>query len=333
MARAHELVAAYAKAGFRKIHLDTSMACAGDPEPLAERTVAERAAELCRTAEQAARDRRERSDILYVIGTEVPAAGGGVGDEPVRAVTDPGSAARTLEVHCEAFREYGLEEAWERVIAMVVEPGVGFDNENVFGYEPQAAAPLKALIGRVPRVVYEAHSTDYQPFGALRELVRDHFAILKVGPQLTYALRQGLFALSCMEAEIIPAHRRANLPSICDNEMLEDTVIWRSFCAGNGRLGHVARLFGYSDRIRYYWSRPRVTAAVGRLFENFASIAIPLPLLGQYMPLQYEAVRAGALEPSPEKLVLNHVMRVTDRYARACATQADCTTSAIESPP
>ena len=320
MARAHELVAAYARAGFGKIHLDTSMACADEREPLSERTVAERAAELCRTAELAVRDRRESAGILYVIGTEVPAAGGQAGGRPASRVTEAEAAARTLEIHREAFRAKGLEEAWERVIGLVVEPGVGFDNETVFGYEPEAVAPLKALIGDVPRVAYEAHSTDYQSLEALRGLVRDHFAILKVGPQLTHALRRGLFALSYIEAEMVPENRRANLPSICDREMLKDKAYWRSYCAEKGSLSRTARLFGYSDRIRYYWSRREIATAVDRLLNNLASLKIPLPLLAQHMPLQYEAVRVGALKPVPELLVLDHVMRVTQRYARACAS-------------
>lgn len=336
MARAHELVAAYAEAGFTKIHLDTSMACAGESEPLPERTVAERAAELCRTAELATRKRGAGADILYVIGTEVPAAGGIAGANPGSRVTAAEAAARTLRVHRKAFRDKGLEDAWERVIGLVVEPGVGFDNETVFGYEPQAVAPLKALIGTVARVAYEAHSTDYQPLNALRGLVRDHFAILKVGPQLTHALRRGLFALSYIEAEIVPENRRADLPSICDQEMLRDKAHWRSYCAENGNPDrvHAGRLFGYSDRIRYYWSRPKVATAVEGLLSNLSCLEIPLPLLGQHMPLQYEAVRAGALEPAPELLVLDHVMRVTQRYARACgSTHTRTVAPRAESPP
>ena len=36
MAKAEVMVAAYVAAGFRKIHLDCSMSCAGDPTPLPE---------------------------------------------------------------------------------------------------------------------------------------------------------------------------------------------------------------------------------------------------------------------------------------------------------
>lgn len=319
MAMAREMVAAYAEEGFGKIHLDTSMACADDPIPLAERTVALRAAELCRTAERAATDRYGRSRILYVIGTEVPAAGGEAAGNPASKVTDAESAGKTLDAHRKAFREKGLDDAWERVIGLVVEPGVGFDNGSVLDYEPEATTPLTARIATVPRVVYEAHSTDYQTLGALAGLVRGHFAILKVGPELTYALRQALFGLNYIEAELLPARCRTGLPEVCEKAMLANPAPWRAYCANEGPKARASRRFGYSDRIRYFWGRPQVAAAVERLERNLAAAEIPLPLLEQHLPLQYDEVRNGTLQPVPEQLVLHHVMRVTDRYARACS--------------
>ena len=49
--------------------------------------------------------------------------------------------------------------------------------------------------------MFEAHSTDYQTEDALRALVEDHFAILKVGPELTFAFREAVFALAAIERE------------------------------------------------------------------------------------------------------------------------------------
>src|SRR5690606_2270274 len=53
MDKAEVMVEAYVAAGFRKIHLDCSMACAGDPVPLPEPAIVERAVRLCRAAEAA----------------------------------------------------------------------------------------------------------------------------------------------------------------------------------------------------------------------------------------------------------------------------------------
>src|SRR6185295_11513925 len=40
MSKAAEMIRQYVAAGFRKIHLDCSMTCAGDPTPLSQQTIA-----------------------------------------------------------------------------------------------------------------------------------------------------------------------------------------------------------------------------------------------------------------------------------------------------
>ena len=211
-----------------------------------------------------------------------------------------------------------MDDAWERVVALVVQPGVEFDNETVRAYAPQAGKHLGEMIGETPALVFEAHSTDYQSAEACAALIRDHFAILKVGPALTYAVREALFAMSHMEEALVPEADRARLPVVCERAMLADDTSWRRHCPANGPSGRVSRLFGFSDRIRYYWTDKAVAAAVSRLIRNLSSLDIPLPLLEQYMPLEAAAIREGSLHPGPRNLMLHHVMRVTDRYARAC---------------
>ena len=61
------------------------------------------------------------------------------------------------------------------MIASVVQPGVEFDHHEVIDYAPDKARALSDAIARVPGMVYEAHSTDYQTRTALAALVRDHF--------------------------------------------------------------------------------------------------------------------------------------------------------------
>ncbi|MGQ7096483.1 class II D-tagatose-bisphosphate aldolase non-catalytic subunit, partial [Escherichia coli] len=99
-------------------------------------------------------------------------------------ITHVEDTANTLRTHQKAFIARGLTEALTRVIAIVVQPGVEFDHSNIIHYQPQEAQPLAQWIENT-RMVYEAHSTDYQTRTAYWELVRDHFAILKVGPALT----------------------------------------------------------------------------------------------------------------------------------------------------
>lgn len=70
---------------------------------------------------------------------------------------------------------------------------------QVHEYHREEAQTLSRFIEAQPGLVYEAHSTDYQSREALRALVEDHFAILKVGPALTFAFREAVFALAAIE--------------------------------------------------------------------------------------------------------------------------------------
>ncbi|MCV6603818.1 MAG: D-tagatose-bisphosphate aldolase, class II, non-catalytic subunit [Porticoccaceae bacterium] len=318
MAKADELIAAYVAAGFKKIHLDTSMGCADDVEPLSDEIVAERAARLCAVAEKTAQDTFGSTELVYVVGTEVPPPGGATEEIEGLQVTPVNEVRQTVAVHKAAFEAQGLEAAWQRVIGLVVQPGVEFDHTSVHDYRPEEARELSGLIGEIPTLVFEAHSTDYQPDSAYPKLVEDHFAILKVGPQLTYALREALFALSHIEDELVDSQQRSNLRTVCEQVMLDQPGNWQKYYPSEEPQGRLYRRYSYSDRIRYYWPQAPIQAAVERLFANLESTTIPEPLLGQYMPQQYTALRNGELAASPRELAIHQVMQVTGVYAAAC---------------
>jgi D-tagatose-1,6-bisphosphate aldolase subunit GatZ/KbaZ len=312
LAKAEQLVALYVEAGFTKIHLDASMACAGDPDPLPPELIASRAVRLARAAEAAG------CRPIYVIGTEVPVPGGA--HETIRRleVTRTADLARTIEVHSTAFNEAGLDDAWERVLAVVVQPGVEFGSTQVVDFVPERARHLAEVIAALPDLVFEAHSTDYQTEAALCELVGCHFAVLKVGPGLTFALREALFALAAIEAELLPPPHRSRLRDTLEAAMLAAPGHWQGHYHGHVGEVRFARAFSLSDRCRYYWPVPEVAASVERLFTNLADHPPPLPLLSQYLPRQHDAIRTGRLAPEPRALVRAHVREVAAAYARAC---------------
>jgi len=317
MGHARELIRAYVAAGFHKIHLDCSMSCADDPTPLPDEIVAQRSAELARIAERTALDAGLPPPV-YVIGTEVPVPGGEASLEGGLAVTTPASAAHTLEVHRRAFLAPDLAPAWERVIAMVVQPGVDFDHSSVQVYAPHAARSLSAFVQTQPRIVYEAHSTDYQPEDALHALVRDHFAILKVGPAATFALREALFALAAIEDELLPPQQRSRLVQVLDECMVERPQYWRSHYHGDEHQLRLLRRYALSDRCRYYWGEPDVQAAVATLIHNLRTTPPPRTLLSQFLPLEQREIEAGRLSADPEALIRHHVAQRLAEYARAC---------------
>ena len=322
LARADVMVAEYVRAGFRKIHLDCSMACAGDPPALDPGVVAARAAALCASAEAAWRDVGGEPPA-YVIGTEVPVPGGAHEALAELAVTAPAAALATVEAHREAFMSLGLAEAWQRVIGLVVQPGVEFDNDRVVDYAPARARELSAAIGRVPRLVYEAHSTDYQTPAALAALVRDHFAILKVGPAATFALREALWALDALAGEWLGTGAGPSLRETVLAAMRADPRHWQRYYHGSGRTLELALEYGLSDRVRYYWPAAPVAAAVERLLDALDARPPPAALLSQHLPAAYHALRAGRSPLRSRDCVIAHVRALLDGYWRAGAPGVD----------
>lgn len=321
MNKAEIMVADYVRAGFRKIHLDCSMSCADDPVPLPERTIAERAARLCRVAENAFEGEAAEAPV-YVIGTEVPVPGGAAEDLEELAVTTPEAAIATVDMHRDLFADLGLADAWERVIATVVQPGVEFDHDKVVDYRPERAVALSQAIEPVDHLVFEAHSTDYQTPGALSALVRDHFAILKVGPGVTFALREALWALDAIEAETVTSGDRAKLREVALARMHADTGNWRKYYHATGDALTLQLQYSLSDRVRYYWPDPEIFAAQQRLFENLRETIPPLSLVSQYLPLAYTALRSGQSSLDPAELVMAHVGATLDAYHGACYPHA-----------
>ena len=314
MGEAEHMVASYVEAGFRKIHLDTSMACRNDPVPLPEKTIAERAARLASVAERVAAARNV--ELYYVIGTEVPIPGGAHESIETLEVTDPGAALRTVASHRRAFRAAGVDAAFDRVIALVVQPGVEFGSENIIDYAPERAADLSRTLGQLPGLVFEAHSTDYQSRESLSALVRDGFAILKVGPGLTFAMREALYGLDAMRRFLRP--EAPSLTAEMEAVMCDAPSQWQPYYAGSEDKQRLARHFSYSDRIRYYWPQARAQAAVERLFADLQDVYLPETLISQHLPRLYQRVRCGVVASAPRELVIESITSVLEDYARAC---------------
>ncbi|WP_192183145.1 D-tagatose-bisphosphate aldolase, class II, non-catalytic subunit [Mesorhizobium amorphae] len=316
MAKAKAMIDAYAGAGFTKLHLDTSMACADDPAALADETIAARAAELAAVAE-AAVERAGGEKPVYIIGTEVPVPGGALEALDHMHVTEPDDALRTVEIHRQAFSRAGLDAAFARAVGVVVQPGVEFGNAEIIAYAPQKATELVAVLGRMPQFVFEAHSTDYQPSEALGALVRDGFAILKVGPWLTFALREAFYGLSHIADVLAPDPPRENLPAAMERIMLVAPDNWRKYYPGTPDEQRIERHFSFSDRIRYYWPAPDAQRATQALLDALGDRDIPRTLIGQYLGQLDAAVAAGRVKPSAHELLIGSITRVLDIYAGA----------------
>jgi D-tagatose-bisphosphate aldolase class II non-catalytic subunit len=317
MQRAKAMIEAYARAGFTKLHLDNSMGCAGEPAALDDRATAQRAAALAKVAEGAVGD---GPAPLYIIGTEVPVPGGAQHALNSLEVTRPEAALRTVDVHQRAFSDAGLEAAFARAIGVVVQPGVEFASAEVIPYKPERAERLTGALANLPDFVFEAHSTDYQPAACLDALVRDGFAILKVGPWLTFALREAVYALDCIARVLDPPSSDDSLSAAMEALMLKEPGNWRKYYDGGPDELRLQRHFSFSDRIRYYWPHPEAQAAVGRLFAKLGDKLIPGALISQYLGGLYPEVLDGSISARPKELALGAILQVLRRYDHACGS-------------
>ena len=306
MAKARELVRFYVEAGFTKIHLDASMACTDD-HGLAETEMAARAAELCAVAEKHA----DGAELLYVIGTEVPIPGGETEVLEGLAVTKPKAALRTFELHRAAFAKLGLEAALERVIGIVVQPGVDFGNSQIFAYDKANAATLAATIQQIPNAVFEAHSTDYQTPQALHDLVASRFAILKVGPELTAAYREAVVAMACIE-DRLPIVVKSNIMSVITKVMDTNPKYWQGYIANDART-ELMKIYGLSDRIRYYWPDRTIEDALKILHANIDGASGEIGLIAQFAKLPDQRAL-----PLSQEIIQARVGAVVKKYLSAC---------------
>ncbi|MEG1491441.1 MAG: class II D-tagatose-bisphosphate aldolase, non-catalytic subunit [Oscillospiraceae bacterium] len=324
MSRAETLVRLFAASGYSKLHLDTSMRLADDSQDqaLSDEIIARRGATLYAAAMEgygeALKKEPELPRPVFIIGSEVPIPGGTQVQEESISVTKLEALHATLDAYRDAFTAAGFGEGMRDVIAVVVQPGVEFGSDEVHVYNRAAAEKLTAGIKELKgSIVLEGHSTDYQPKEALREMVADGIKILKVGPALTFAYRDALFALSEMERILVPTEERADLPGVLESTMCASPADWQHHYSGSSDEMLLLRKYSLSDRSRYYFSKPEIQAAEEKLFSNLEKMHIPLGLLYQYMPQQFNEVVSGRLKAEPRLLAEYAVELVAKDYEYA----------------
>jgi D-tagatose-bisphosphate aldolase class II non-catalytic subunit len=309
MAKAHRMVADYAAAGFTKIHLDCSEGCAGEPAQLPDELTATRSAALAATALKHA---PAPMSLLFVIGTEVPPPGGARtddhGDIPPTTAT---SARATLAAHRDAF--IALNLPLDQIGGLVVQPGVEFSPMEVHHLPMQRDPALLAALADWPGICLEAHSTDYQHPDAYPRLAQLGFAFQKVGPALTFAWREALYALDTIRAQNGWA-TGPSLPDTMEEVMLANPTYWQAHIHGTSADPRTERHFGLADRIRYYWPAPKAQAAVQRLLADLADKRLPDPMLAaHFAPVEIASARASAY-PLPRALALARVQTALRPY-------------------
>lgn len=320
MRNSKDLVRQTVMAGYLKIHLDTSMKVADDDSKknLSDETIARRGAELMVVCEEAYQEllKKDSNAVhpVFVIGSEVPIPGGSQNGDTLQ-VTKPSDFENTILSYKDEFAKLGISHLWKYVIAVVVQPGVEFNDSEIHKYDRVKAFPLCQKLKEYPDMVFEGHSTDYQSPESLKQMVEDGIAIIKVGPALTFAVRQAMYALSYIEQElIVDDKKRAHFIETLESEMVAAPKDWEKYYNGTEQQKAISRKYSYSDRSRYYICNDAVENARRKLFENLRNVDIPMGMLMQYMPFQYIRVRDGKVSKDPRELVKDSVVTIVEDY-------------------
>lgn len=331
MKEAGELIKSYVKAGFTKIHLDTSMRVADDDENkiLETSVIAARSAQLCKIAENTFQEMKISSDSIqippiYIIGSEVPIPGGTQEEDEKIHVTSVSDLKDTMDTFRKTYEKYNLSDAWKRVIGVVVQPGVEFGDASIDRYNRNKAIDLTASLCDYPDIVFEGHSTDYQPPRLLKQMVEDGIAILKVGPALTFAYREALFSLAQIEKELFyndPDIEFSFFIEVLEERMLANPDNWTKHYHGDENALRFSRKYSYSDRSRYYLPDSEVDEAIKTLIHNLSSVEIPMTLLSQYMPIEYIKIVDGIIKNNINDLLKDRIWCCIDDYLFATRPQ------------
>lgn len=316
-----ELVREYVAAGFRKIHLDPTMPLADDDiRSFGDEIIAQRVAELAivseETYEATKYDTPWTYRPAYVIGSEVPVPGGSEEIETMN-VTKPEALEKSILCFKNAFTQNNLPQVWEDTVAVVAQIGLEFSEENVYDFNHEKAKPLAVKLKEFPPLVFESHSSDYQTAECLINMVRDGVGILKVGPEITFKYREGLFALSKIEDELAPLYgfTPSHFIDVLENTMLTAKPnYWEKYYHGTPEELVLKRKYSFSDRSRYYFAQKDVVEAEQQLINNLKSITIPLTIISQYLPEQYQRIRSGQLANDPVSILEDKCQAVQDRY-------------------
>jgi tagatose-1,6-bisphosphate aldolase non-catalytic subunit AgaZ/GatZ len=182
---------------------------------------------------------------------------------------------------------------------------------------------LSEVLADHQQLAFEAHSTDYQRAEVFPELARRHFAILKVGPALTFAYRQAVYALDHIRTWYGSPDRGKPLPATMEALMLEAPAHWAKHYTGSAGEVHRLRHFGYADRIRYYW--PKAEPPVRALIDGLETVKPEPPLIEQYFAPAVMA-RAEGLRGTgtswPRALILAQIQEALLPYF-ACYSDSD----------
>ena len=195
-----------------------------------------------------------------------------------------------------------------------------FGNQNIVLYDRKKTTLLKKILTDYPNLIFEAHSTDYQGGHRLSELVQDGFLILKVGPELTFSLREGLYGLDLIASELFGSYGNRPLYKTMEELMVSNPSQWKDYYFGTNIEKRSLRHYSLSDRIRYYWNTEIAINAVDELYNTIRGKKIPYTLIKQFLPSE---TKFADIPLEPGNLLISKIIQNLQVYSKACEHTTD----------
>ncbi len=246
------LINDYLKQNFCKIHVDTSIKCRDD-KYIDSDIIFERTSDILNNPSI----KKKIKDKFLIVGTEVPLSGSGDDKKIVKT--------NKKQIETEVFKFKQILDKLSlknKSFGLVIEPGMKYMHFSIT--KPNFSDfSNKKNISKKNKFVYEAHSTDYQPEKILKQLVKNNFKFLKVGPELTYNYSKSLFFMENVEKK--NKLKSSKIKKVIFSSMLKNPKYWKSYYeTKNPKLLLNSKL----DRMRYYFDTKPVINSIKNLKKN-----------------------------------------------------------------
>ena len=293
----------YLDSKFCKIHIDTSIKCKND-KIFNSQTKFERARKILKKLKF-----KNKSDIFYVVGSEVPTSGSDIKKllKPTSFDTIKKDSIRYSQILFEKTHRY-------KTYGLVIEVGMKYKDKSI--QKPNFRNFLKKKkFSLENNFVYEAHSTDFQSIYTLKKLVNNNFKFLKVGPELTFLYLRSLFFMQKIE-NFFKDKNNSNFKKSLIKEMLKNRKYWINFYKKNSLKQFLNSQY---DRSRYYLDLENVKKSIFKLKSNINKISKKI-IIKKFM----SAKETRILKLKKYKLsnfeILNFfsISRSLNKYYKAC---------------
>ena len=228
------------KAKYNKIHIDASIRCNED-KLLTKKDIFNRTEYILKNLQ----NKKNFKKIFFVFGTEVPLAGGN--DKNKTNTTEIDEIIQDYNNFSKLHKSAKIQV---KNFALVIEPGMNFKHKSVVKPNLQNFH-IKKKFSKKNNFCFEAHSTDYQKFKTLKNLVKNNFKILKVGPELTYNLIKSLLFMQDIEKK--KSGKNSDFKNIVLKKMFANNIYFKDYFKIIGKKKLKKNIFNsYYDRARYY---------------------------------------------------------------------------------